>query len=242
VFHRPSVRTAVTTLAAAGILVGGANLATYAATGQPLILGHGNSAGTTTALKNLGRGPALSLNSSKHSPPLTVNSSKLVKHLNADQVGGKSASQINPAVTEYRIGGNGTTLSIGQHFFTIDAPAGDQRLAMTGIWTSATSGDSLECIIVDKRLLGDPSNVSYIYAEFVKSTADPDSNFINQFGFPHFGKHQNLLIGCDTEGDTGPVTVVQPITFAFHKISAKVKHGTPTTVSKHAGPRSLLAR
>jgi hypothetical protein len=55
----------VTTLAAAAVLVGGAELASYAATGDPLILGHANSAGITTSLKNLGRGPALSLNSSK---------------------------------------------------------------------------------------------------------------------------------------------------------------------------------
>jgi hypothetical protein len=80
-FRRPSIRASVTTLPAAGILVGGANLASYAATGHPLILGHANSAVGTTALKNVGRGPALSLNSAKSSSPLVVNSSKLVKHL-----------------------------------------------------------------------------------------------------------------------------------------------------------------
>jgi hypothetical protein len=226
-FRRPSIRSTVTTLAAATVLVGGADLASYAATGQPLVLGHSNSAGTTTSLKNLGRGPALSLNSSKHSPPLVVNSSKLVKHLNADRLGGKSANQINPAVTEYRIGSTGSTLSNDAHFFTINAPAGDQEWSMTGIWTSTTSTDQMLCLIVDKRFVADPSNTDYIYALFTKQLSDPDAPFIQQHGFAHFGKHQKLLFGCSAAGDTGPVKVVQPLTFTFHKIAAQVKHGKP---------------
>ena len=81
---RPSLRSVGTTVAAAAVLVAGANLASYAATGNALVLGHHNSAGTTTALKNTGRGPALSLNSIKSAPPLVVNSKKMVKHLNAN--------------------------------------------------------------------------------------------------------------------------------------------------------------
>jgi hypothetical protein len=242
VFRRPSVRAAVTTLAAAAILVGGANLATYAATGHPLILGHANSAGTTTALKNTGRGPALSLNSSTHSSPLTVNSSKLVKHLNADRLGGMSATQINPAVSEYRIGSPGSTLSNAQHLFTINAPAGDQAWSMTGIWTSDTSSDSMTCVLWDKRLLTHTSHIAYIYAQFQKSLSDVDSNFINSSGVAQFSSHQKLLIGCSTQGDTGTVRVAQPITFTFHKIAANVKHGTPTTVTKSVTRRELNGR
>lgn len=40
------------------------------------------------------KGVALALTSKKSKPPLTVNSSKLVKHLNAAQVGGKTASSL----------------------------------------------------------------------------------------------------------------------------------------------------
>ena len=61
--RRPSLRSVVTTLAAAAVLVGGANLASYAATGNALVLGHANNSVGTTSLKNAGRGPALSLNS-----------------------------------------------------------------------------------------------------------------------------------------------------------------------------------
>jgi hypothetical protein len=232
----------VTTLAAAAVLVGGADLASYAATGQPLILGHANSAVGTTSLKNLGRGPALSLNSAKSSPPLTVNSKKLVKHLNADRLGGKSASQINPAVSEYRIGSPGATISNAQHLFIIDAPAGDQEWSMTGIWTSTVSTDDITCVVFDKRFLNDTTNIAYIYAEFSKTLTDPDSPFINSTGLAHFGKHQKLLIGCTTEGDTGTVQVAQPITFAFHKISAQVKHGKPFSARNSVIRRGMNAR
>jgi hypothetical protein len=66
--RRPSLRASLTTVAAATVLVAGADLASYAATGHPLVLGQSNSAVGTTSLKNLGRGPALSLNAAKSSP------------------------------------------------------------------------------------------------------------------------------------------------------------------------------
>ena len=93
-FHRPSLRSTATTLAAAAVLVGGADLASYAATGQPLTLGHSNSANRTTGLTNTGRGPALNLKSRTNSPSLQLNSTKRVKHLNADLLDGLDSSQV----------------------------------------------------------------------------------------------------------------------------------------------------
>ena len=52
--HRPSLRATVTTLAAAAVLVGGAQLTSYAATGHPLLIGKSNSGVGTTTLKNAG--------------------------------------------------------------------------------------------------------------------------------------------------------------------------------------------
>lgn len=233
-FRRPSLRSTATTLAAAAVLVGGADLASYAATGQPLVLGHHNAAGATTSLKNTGRGPALSLNSARSVPPLTVNSSKLVKHLNADRLDGLRADQVNPSTIEYRLGGENATLSAAQHLVLIKAPPGDQEVSMDGIWTSDVSTDSMICLIWDQRFLTDNTNLSYIYALFQKSLSDPDSNFISSHAFLHFGKHQKLLVGCATTGDTGVVRTAHPITFTFHKTSISVKHGTPTTVSRTA--------
>jgi hypothetical protein len=239
-FGRPSLRAAVTTVAAAGVLVAGADLVSYAATGNPLILGHSNSAGGTTALRNTGRGPALSLNNIKSAPPLVVNSSKVVKHLDADKLDGLSANQVNPAVVEYRLGSSGT-ISNDDHFFIVPAPAGDQRFTMTGIWTSTQSADSIECLVFDKRYLNDTTNLHYIFAAFNKSESDPDANFIQQGNYVHFTKHQKLLLGCSTSGDTGTVsTAGGPIVFAFHKVHANVKHGTPFAPKSSIRNRTFL--
>jgi hypothetical protein len=241
VSHRPSVRTSITILAAAGILVGGANLATYAATGQPLILGHGNSAGTTTSLKNLGRGPALSLNSSKHAPPLTVNSSKMIKHLNANKVGGKTAAQINPSFVAYRLGHAGDPLSATQHFFKIPSPSGLTQIGVNGIWEGSTTGDEIQCLVVDQRVLTS-MDVSQIYSLPTATQGDPNGNIVDETTFVTLPKHKKLLIGCQVSG-AAPATIVQPIMFTFKKVSMHVKHGTPFTIGpKHSVVRRLAGR
>jgi hypothetical protein len=222
---RPSLRVGLTTVAASVILVSGAGLASYAATGNAFVLGHANKAGATTSLKNTGRGPALSLNSIKSAPPITLNSSKMVKHLNANMVGGMTAKTLN-GYDLYRLGQAGGTINMDQHFFVIKPPTGYVHYSLTGIWTSTTSTDNLTCLIFDKRFLTDSSNIAYIYAEFSHSVSDPDAPFINQQGFAKFTKSQRLLIGCETSG-TGPFQIAQPITFSFHAVGAAIKHGTP---------------
>jgi hypothetical protein len=237
-FRRPSIRTSVTTLAAAAILVGGANVATFAASGHPLILGHANSAGTTTALKNLGRGPALSLNSAKSSPPLVVNSSKMVKHLNANEVGGLTVSQLNPTIATYKLGFPGGTLSNDQHLFQINAPRGNTEFTMSGVWTSDNSTDSMQCLIIDKALLASPSDITKIYAVSSKTGTSPDGPIINETGFAHFPTGHKLIFGCVTSSDTGNVRTAQPITFTFQNVNQKVKHAQSTTI----GPKNAVVR
>jgi hypothetical protein len=239
-FRRPTLRASITTLAAAGVLVGGANLASYAATGNPLILGHSNSAGTTTSLKNLGRGPALSLNSSRHSSPLTVNSSKMVKHLNANEVQGLTPAQINPAFVTYRVGSPGSSLTTGQHLFTIPSPSGPTEIGVHGIWESGTTGDNLQCLVADTQVLT-TMDVTQIYALPVASQGDVNGNIVDETTFVNLPKHRHLLIGCQANS-TANSTVVQPITFTFKPVKMTVKQGTPTTIPKHATPSRLIGR
>jgi hypothetical protein len=73
-------------------LAGGLGVAT-ATNGGSLILGHRNSATSTTTLKDP-QGIPLSLVGKRSEPPLRVNSSKEVKRLNAAAVGGRAASQL----------------------------------------------------------------------------------------------------------------------------------------------------
>jgi hypothetical protein len=85
---------AVTVLCGALVLVGGANLATYAANGHPLLLGRVNHESQTATVTMRGDGPALSLQTGQDSPPLAVTSTKRVDNLNADTVDGVNASAL----------------------------------------------------------------------------------------------------------------------------------------------------
>ena len=78
---------ALPVLLAAAVIVGGANLAAYAANGGVLVLGQKSSATKTTTLKN-SKGTALSLKSKKGTAPLKVSNSEKVEKLNADQLDG----------------------------------------------------------------------------------------------------------------------------------------------------------
>jgi hypothetical protein len=79
------------------------NVASYAANGHALTLGATNTASRTTTVTNSGRGAALSLKSGTTSPSLAVSSSKLVTHLNADQVDGKHATDLQTQATTWTI-------------------------------------------------------------------------------------------------------------------------------------------
>jgi hypothetical protein len=239
--RRPSIRSTVTTLAAAAVLVGGADLASYAATGHPLVLGHSNAAGTTTALKNTGRGPALSLNSSKHAPPLVVNSSKLVKHLNADKLQGKSATQLNPKVMRWHIGSSGTVVANGaQKLFTAQVPKGTYEIIWNAFMnrTSVPTTDNYQCLAADYNKLVGHMDLSGYWALDGNTWGEFDSGLIHDTNPVQTVTHKTkMLFGCLFSGSTGTITYVQPPTLTLHKISVSNKSGHRFTVKSGTGPR-----
>jgi hypothetical protein len=234
---RPSLRSTVTTLAAAAVLVGGADLASYAATGNAFVLGHSNTAGTTTALKNTGRGPALSLNSAKNVPPLVVNSSTLVKHLNANEVGGLKATQLSPNIDTYRVGSPGGSLAPTEHFFKIKSPSGPTEIGVHGIWEGATTGDEMQCLVLDQRLLS-TMDLSLIYSLPTATDGDPNGNIIDETTYVNLPKHKTLVFGCQNTG-ASDATIIQPITFTFRSVPTVTKHGRHTTFPKSAAKHIL---
>jgi hypothetical protein len=132
--RRPSLRAVVTTIAAAVVLVSGAGLASYAASGHPLVVGHKNSAVGTTSLKNAGRGPALILKNAKSAPPLAVNSTKMVKHLNANLVGGQTAARLAPRTIRLQLGRVGTTFTAsGFRLRSAKIPPGTYAVGVSGL-------------------------------------------------------------------------------------------------------------
>ena len=132
-------------VAAAVVLVGGANLAAYAANGHPILLGHSNSETKTATVTNTGKGAALSLKSRTSSPPLQVNSSKVVKHLNADAVDGASASALK--TTSYVLTDTDTTtVHPGPAAWSLSGvPAGRYLVSWDVNLAPITSGDSVAC-------------------------------------------------------------------------------------------------
>lgn len=118
-------------LAGAAVVVVGLDVASYAANGHPLTLGATNSATRTTTVSTSGKGAALSLKSSAKSPSLAVSSSKLVPHLNADQVDGKHATDLQTQATTWTIPAGTATaftlsgLKAGTYLATFSVLLGD---------------------------------------------------------------------------------------------------------------------
>jgi hypothetical protein len=118
-------------LAGAAVVVAGLNVASYAANGHPLTLGATNTESRTTTVSTSGKGAALSLKSAKRSPSLAVSSTALVTHLNADQVDGKQAADLQTRATTWTIPA-GTQLSYtlkgltpGTYLATLDVSLAD---------------------------------------------------------------------------------------------------------------------
>ncbi len=80
------------------------------------------------------------------------------------------------------------------------------------------------------------ADVSQIYLVNSQTPNDVNGDVLSQTGSANLHKGRKLIIGCTTQGDTGNVTIAQPITFTFKKVSQKVKQGTPTTFLKSALP------
>ena len=109
---RISTKGAVAALAAAALLIVGIDYATYAATGDSLVVGQMNKASSTTVIKRVGPGPALRLKTrSDSAAPLSVNGTGLVPHLNADRLDGKHANALATHATTFKAGKRGQTFT-----------------------------------------------------------------------------------------------------------------------------------
>jgi hypothetical protein len=227
----------VPVLLAAGVLVGGANLAAYSATGSPLMLGHSNSAAKTTALSS-GKGPALSLHSSKKAPSLAVSSSKLVKHLNADTVHGVPAAVVAPKayqMTLVKAGGHFTNSKI----VTATLPPGTYQVAVDGILNPATTPTSAQCIAGDARFLADPTpDVSEIYAVDGEDAITSFGFAANAVGTAVVTKaHAKVFLLCLS---SGVVNSVNGVTANFSMVNGTSKLKTKVFVPSPRSPISHL--
>ncbi len=102
----------VAVLLAAVVLIGGANLAAYAANGKPLLLGRTSVESKKSTVKNTGSGPALHLKTKPGQPPLKVNRTTKVNKLNADLVDGADAADLETRGHRYLLA---STAAAGFH-------------------------------------------------------------------------------------------------------------------------------
>ncbi len=238
-FRRPTIRSTVTTLAAAAVLVGGADLASYAATGHPLLIGRSNSGVGTTSLKNLGRGPALSLNSAKSAPPLLVNSSKLVKHLNADTIHGVPASVAAPVNYQIRIAKIGPTWT-DHKFVTTRVPPGVYQITISGLVVPDVTA-AVTCLAGDKRFFSGPqTDFHLLWALDFDPTVTSSGSTVDAVATATISKHVKVVAGCIGTGATW--TVFAPVVVNLTRVNGISKRHTQGFTPSRAATRALPGR
>lgn len=135
-----SVHPAAASALTLALVIGGAGLAD-AATGGNFILGKANTETSTASLSN-SKGTPLSLAAPSGTAPLAVNQNVMVKKLNANDVGGLSATQLRAT------GGDGfrtTSITIGPTQVEVAGtgalPAGTYYVTATA-WVDLITGDN----------------------------------------------------------------------------------------------------
>ncbi|MFC5177854.1 hypothetical protein [Nocardioides taihuensis] len=190
---KPQSRT-LTVLLAAVVLVGGANLAAYAANGRPLLIGQSNTGTKATTLENTRKGPALVLTSKGKGPSLKVSGQGTVTNLSADRVDGYDARDL--MTTAYRYGIPSSGPYDGEIAVTFPGLPEGQYLMAYSIITS-TNGSGTQC---------------YARQSDGATTAQAMSWSANAGGY----SSNNATALVDTRGDAGPLTLYCYGVFSFY--------------------------
>ena len=215
------------------VVLGGFGIAD-AATGGSLILGKANKESAKASLSD-SRGTPLSLSAPKGKAPLAVNRNVMVPNLNAQYVGGQSASQLKPAGgDDFLLPGSG-----------ISVPAlAEVRVAKTGslaagtYYVSATAqldlgaGDSgVLCLVslngdVDHPLQeGGENGGPFVQAAETVAVSVPAKATVQEW--------------CSIQGSAGGSTVNDAGITAFRIRSSS---GTKPAVASHGSARSQAGR
>ena len=189
------LKTLASSLAIVLVALMATDYVAMAATGKPVLLGKVNRAADTTTIKAK-TGPALKLRTRSTQPPLKVTSTTRVANLNADQVDGKSASELGLRSFVYRKSidttGTGFTLSTsalpGANYVVNISGRLDLSNAGTSPYCSAT-GDILDEVVTTQW----------------PSTTSPDGVTLNMVGDFTAAQGEKLVLQCiglNTAGGT----------------------------------------
>ena len=217
-------------LVAAVVLVAGFDLATYAATGDSLILGKINKAAATTTVTNTGRGAVLNLKGGALYPPLQVNSKKRVANLNADTVDGLDSKALEPGVFRAVLAAKGSTLQSSPAFSSVKLPAGTYLINLSGIVTNETTSDDglIICLVIDaEKTFAAPPDVNFAGIEVAiqkdLSVSTGEGVFSDSSVYTIAANHHSAF-QCNGSVTTGALTVQKAVVATFRKV------GTPTSL------------
>lgn len=143
------VKTALTVLGAATVLLLAGNTVAYAATGKALLLGKANYANKQTTLARSTSGPALRLTTkAPGSAPLSTNGRGKVANLNADMLDGLDSAALRTSSRVY----TSTIDDAGEAKITLPLSAGSY-LVDYAVYAEAESDKplSIGCYVVEDR-------------------------------------------------------------------------------------------
>jgi hypothetical protein len=237
-------RIAATVVGTAVVLVLGTDFATFATTGNSLILGHFNSATTTTTLTNKSGGPALRLRSSGgKSPALKINNSKKIRNLNADAVDGRTATQLASHAITFTAGQRGDRIQ-GAQIWNVPVAAGTYQVSFKAVVIphrgTVQAPVQVVCGVADLLTLGSRTHVY---------TAD-SATYIGDFPAIMSGAEvvritpgQKPGLLCTTAANTAGVRfrLFAPVTASFIKVNSReVRTAAPMPMQR--GNSRLLSR
>lgn len=157
-----SYRSVVASLAVGAMLVIGVDYATFASTGDSLILGRTSTTQNTTTVVKNAPGPALVLKSRGNAKPsLRVTSRAKVPSLNADRLDGLHASSLASRATSFRVGRRGDVVP-GVGVWSLDIRPGLYQASFTVLGSPDTpvgETGTLLCGVVDLKTLGENTRV-----------------------------------------------------------------------------------
>jgi hypothetical protein len=224
-------RTSLAVLGAATLLVGGVNVVAHAAgAADALLLGKKNTAEKSTTLKTKGKGPALKLKAKK-GPALSVNTQDLVKNLNAQMVGGSTATQLEPAATVHALLASGGTLAQGTTFRQFSLPAGTYVVNLGAAFETDNSDWFIGCLAGATSVFAE-DDTSKVYVGF-NINDDSSARIADSTRIVTLPTATTVAYGClmDT-ADTEPITAPVPPTVSVRRLSgATPGTSTPFTVN-----------
>ena len=216
----PALKRPLVLVLSAALLVLGFDLATYAATGQSLVIGKSNVANKATKLQRTTGGPVLQLKAKKNSPPLAVNSKTRVKNLNADLLDGYSSDELPTSATTVRLGLGAA--SAGPNW-NVSMPDGTY-LVNWQAYVDLVDNSS-------KALCGFSVGTDFVAMDY----RAPENGFIATLsgtGLVTFGPASTELFFCNIPGQVEAFEGVEGIELTFQKLESN------TVVDLAANPRS----